>query len=902
MLQIKNIQKTYHTGNLIQHALDGVSFNLRDHEFVAILGPSGSGKTTLLNVLGGLDHYDSGDLIINHVSTKKFSDKAWDAYRNHSVGFVFQNYHLIPHQSVVSNVELALSVSGVSKSERRTRALNALADVGLKEHAHKLPHQLSGGQMQRVAIARALVNNPDIVLADEPTGALDMKTGLQIMTLLKAISQDRLVVMVTHNARLADQYATRIIRLLDGKIIEDSNPFEAEPIEPTVTAPHKRATSSMSFLTSLMLSFSNLKTKKGRTFLTAFAGSIGIIGIALILSLSNGVHHYIRDIQKDTMASYPITIRSEDIDLSRMMDGPPATNGDEVGHPHDGIYVTGRDLELAAERGATVTHNNLTKFKNYLDDPSRPIHRYIGENGIVFGYDPTFSVYTRDPEGVWIDTDGRDLDGTPFWNNPVMSVPMMNHKTSRHFFELMPDADGHDIGDASKEPYELLSGTWPQAYDETVLILNTNHEIRTQTLYELGLLPISELKAYYEDIEAGRELDYPTRKIEYDRVIGKTYRLIPACDFYEKGKHDRFQPIEPTADNLKSMFPDAIELTVSGVVRLKDAENVGDLRGSMAYTRALTDHLIRYTEAADIVTAQKADPEHNILNGAAFAPRNDEEKIADVTQFIETLGISDKAALYLRMMEHLHPDDPEAVQGLRDIEESRLAASMDIYLEDPDPDVMLSLHDTLIAHGTYQDNLKKFGVISLDSPSVIYLYADRFEDKALIDDCIDDYNATVAEEHRIVYTDYVALLMSSVTSILNVITYVLIAFVSVSLIVSSIMIGIITYISVLERTKEIGILRAVGASKRNIAQVFNAETFIIGIFSGFLGIGISLLLQIPLNQIIRSLAGSASISARLPLTGAVILIALSVVLTVVSGLIPARKAAKKDPVTALRTD
>lgn len=902
MLQIKNIKKTYRSENLVQHALDDVSFNLREHEFVAVLGPSGSGKTTLLNIIGGLDQYDSGDLIINNISTKKYKDRDWDSYRNHSVGFVFQSYNLIPHQSVVGNVEIALTISGISKSERRKMALDALDQVGLKEHAYKRPNQLSGGQMQRVAIARALVNNPDIVLADEPTGALDSETGVQIMELLKEIAQDRLVVMVTHNADLADAYATRIIHLLDGKITEDSNPYEPDAKADAAISHQNLGKSSMSFGTSLMLSLSNLRTKIARTLLTAFAGSIGIIGIALILSLSTGVNTYIDDIQKDTMSSYPITINAEDMDMSRMMEGPPESSRNREDHKSDGVYASGYDLEMTSIT-AGIKHNNLTEFKKYLDDPNSPIHEYVGKNGIDYSYQVLFSVYTQDPKEVWFRTDGYNLDGTPFRKNLIPGGPQdfaMSGEAVKHFSQLMSGQDGQLISDLVKENYEVVSGQWPNAYNEIVLILNERNEIRSQTAYELGLLPIEDLKKHYEDIASGEEIDYFSEKIDYEKVLGKTYRLIPAGDFYTEEKDGTFKPLDQTDASIKEMLPDALELKVSGVVRLKDDQDFALMRGTMAYTKDLTDYLIEQADKSDIAKAQKADPDHNIVNGAAFEPADDEEKIQDVTRFIKSFSVSDKADLYKRLISE--GNNPEAMEALKHMEEVQMAEALDQYLEEPDAEAMLSLYDSLIYPTTYDNNLKEFGVVSLDSPSSISIYADRFEDKDGIADCIKAYNDQTTEENHIVYSDYVALLMSSVTKIINVITYVLIAFVAVSLVVSSIMIGIITYISVLERTKEIGILRAVGASKRNIAQVFNAEAVIIGLFAGLIGVGISLLLQFPLNSVIHSIAETDMVNAQLPLKPALILIALSMVLTVIGSLIPSRKAAKMDPVAALRSE
>ena len=886
MLQIQNISKQYKTGDLIQRALDGVSLNLRDNEFVAILGPSGSGKTTLLNVIGGLDRYDSGDLIINGVSTKKYTDRDWDSYRNHSIGFVFQSYNLIPHQSILSNVELALTISGFSRGERRKRAKQALEEVGLGDQLHKRPNQLSGGQMQRVAIARALVNNPDILLADEPTGALDTETSLQVMALLKEVAKDRLVVMVTHNPELAEQYATRIVRLRDGRITDDSNPYEVKENKEAVHRNLGKA--SMSFVTALSLSFQNLLSKKARTILTAFAGSIGIIGIGLILSLSTGVNNYITNIQKDTMTSYPITIEAQAMDLSSFIGGGMGQNLGELTHPLDKVYMNGMDLELFSSVTSSITVNNLTAFKEYLDNPDSKIHQYIGENGIVYSYDVQFGLYTYDPEGELVRADKNSAMGS------------MNAMATT-FYELLPGQNGELVSSALMESYDVLYGQWPTSYDQIVLVLDKNHEIPASMLYQLGILPASEYREILKKLEAGEKIELPNKSWSYEDICGQKFYFLPACETFVERENGLFRPVD-TEIEVEKQLEKAVELTISACIRPKEDADFTPIMVNLAYTQALTRHIIEYTDNSAVVLAQKENPETNILSGVAFSPLDDEAKIKDAKAYIASLGISDKATLFKEILRDIYGDNPQLTGGLLNQSETQLAEMFDQYLKDPKDEVMLSIYDRYISPGSYDDNMELFGVVSLNTPSAINIYADSFEAKDDITACIREYNETATDENQITYTDYVALLMSSVTTIVNVISYVLIAFVAVSLVVSSIMIGIITYISVLERTKEIGILRAIGASKKNISQVFNAETFIIGLCAGILGVGITGLLLIPGNAVIHSLLESQDINAVLPPMAAVVLVALSMVLTLIGGLIPSRKAAKKDPVTALRMD
>lgn len=912
MLQIQNICKKYVTGDLVQTALDNVSLNLRDNEFVAILGPSGSGKTTMLNIIGGLDRYDSGDLIINGISTKKYKDRDWDSYRNHTIGFVFQSYNLIPHQSVLSNVELALTISGISRSERRRRAKEALEKVGLGNQLHKRPNQMSGGQMQRVAIARALVNNPDILLADEPTGALDSETSVQVMELLKEVANDRLVVMVTHNPELANEYATRIVRVKDGHIVDDTDPYE---IEQKLEEPqHKNmGKASMSILTALSLSFNNLRTKKGRTFLTAFAGSIGIIGIALILSFSNGVNTYITDIQKSTMTSYPISIEAQTIDLTSIMQkGQSSMKDSDVTHELDGVYSNGTDIEMASSITTSFTKNNLTEFKKYLDNPDSEIRKHIRENGIVYSYNTKFDVFTYDSEGTFVNTDGSTLKSSSQTSATNMMADMSNDNgmtmmtgstgKTNNFTELLPGSDSASVSQAVTDAYDVLYGNWPSSYDEAVLVMNKNNEISSAVLYQLGILPTSEYKEIMKRIDAGEEVTMDTEKISYEDICNKEYYLLPASDMYVKDDNGNYKSIVSDNASLKDKAADGIKLKISGIVRQNDDNDNALINKAVGYTKALTDYLMDYADKSEVVKAQRENKDINITNGMAFSPADDAAKIADARTYLTNLGVSDKASMFKNMMQMVYADNQQMYTQLMAMGEAQQAAMLDSYIENPDDSTLLSIYNSYISTGNYDDNMDSFGVISEDAPSAINIYVDSFEAKDAVSDCIKKYNEGASEDDKISYTDYVGLLMNSVTTIINVITYVLIAFVAVSLIVSSIMIGIITYISVLERTKEIGILRAIGASKRNISQVFNAETFIIGFCSGIIGIAITLLLLIPCNSIIHAVTDSTAVNAALPPVSAVVLIILSMVLTFIGGLIPAKNAAKKDPVTALRTE
>ena len=935
VLQIKSISKQYKTGDFVQKALDDVSLNLRDSEFVAILGPSGSGKTTLLNIIGGLDRYDSGDLIINGVSTKRYKDRDWDSYRNHTIGFVFQSYNLIPHQTILSNVELALTISGVSRTERRERARKALEQVGLGDHINKKPNQLSGGQMQRVAIARALVNDPDIVLADEPTGALDSDTSVQIMNLLKEVAKDRLVVMVTHNPELAEQYATRTVQLRDGVIRSDSDPYEVE--EGASEAPvHKRlGKASMSLATSIALSFNNLRTKKGRTLLTSFAGSIGIIGIALILSVSTGVNAYIDSIQRDTMTAYPITIDSQTFDMTSIM-GAQA-GGKETGGKsakNDGIYPDDRSIKQTSSLTSSITKNNLADFKKYLDDPNSEVRQYVGETGIQYTYDVKFSVFSHDPDGTLVTANGVTIgaksdstsnaarmssmgQSSSMSDMTSMQMTVLTGKTDTSaspdsFHEIMPGAkDDQLISKVITDNYRVVKGAWPTGKDQVVLVLDDDNKVPLTTLYELGLLKASDYTDMMNKLNDGETVKTPTGKIDYATAMGQKLAMIPAADQYVKDANGDYTYIGDDADAIAERFDSAEQLKIVGVVKpIKDA-SATPLATGIGYTRALTDELIDHANSSAIVTDQEKDKTRDVLNGLAFSPSDDAAKAADAKTYVASLGVSDKANMAKAMMQSQSAQSAQpgqagqsAAGGQRTaaMSEQQLADSFDQYIATASQDVLVKIYDQYVSTGTYDDNLAAFGVVSRDVPSTINIYTDSFEDKDHVSKAITDYNKTVPKADKIVYTDYVGLMMSSVTTIINVISYVLIAFVSVSLVVSSIMIGIITYISVLERTKEIGILRAIGASKKNVSRMFNAETVIIGFSSGVLGVGITYLLCLPINLILHHLTGIGNLSAYLPWQAALLLIAISVALTLFAGIIPSRSAAKKDPVVALRSE
>lgn len=793
MLQLKKISKQYKTGDLVQAALDGVSLNLRDNEFVAILGPSGSGKTTFLNIIGGLDRYDSGDLIINNISTKKYKDRDWDSYRNHTIGFVFQSYNLIPHQSILANVELALTISGVSRNERKERAKAALERVGLGDQLHKKPNQMSGGQMQRVAIARALINDPDILLADEPTGALDSETSVQVMELLKEVAKNRLVVMVTHNPELAEKYATRIVNLRDGKITDDSDPFDISN-ETVDTPEHKNmGKASMSFLTSLSLSFHNLRTKKARTLLTSFAGSIGIIGIALILSLSTGVNQYIENIQKDTMTSYPVTIDAQSMDLSSMLAAGRESSSNELTHELDGVYSNNSDVEMASSSSMNIKSNNLTSFKKYLEADDCEILQYVGSEGIHYSYDVQFGIYAYDPDGVLVNTDGVVIGKDAGNSSGMMSSMMggtMDDISSGNFEEMLAGADGSLISSAVMESYDVLYGAWPENSSEVVLVLDENNEISLTVLYELGLLPSADYTELMEKLENGEEISVETQNWSYADACSQSFYLIPACDYYTENKDGTFTYVGNSQSKVAQLLDNAYELKISGVIRPKEDAANASISGVVGYTSALSDEIISHTAESAVVKAQEASPDVNVLNGLTFSPADDETKAADAAVYLSSLSIPEKAEL-CRMIfgsDTVQGDNADMANGMAAMSDEELAATLDQSLEEGlDTDILLSIYDRYVSSGTYEENMSDFGVVSLDAPSSISIYADDFESKEAITNAIDAYNKTVADEDRISYTDYVGLLMSSITTIVDVISYVLIAFVAVSLIVSSIM-------------------------------------------------------------------------------------------------------------------
>lgn len=829
MLQLKNITKNYLSGEMTVKALKGIDIEFRKNEFVSILGHSGCGKTTLLNIIGGLDRYTDGDLIINGKSTKKFKDKDWDAYRNYSVGFVFQNYNLIPHQTVLANVELALTLSGVGKKERKNRAIQALESVGLKDQIHKKPNQLSGGQMQRVAIARALVNNPDIILADEPTGALDTETSVQIMEILKEISKDKLIVMVTHNPELAEKYSSRVVRVLDGKVISDSNPFTEKDRENEGELKAKHGKTSMNFFTALSLSLNNLMTKKGRTFLTAFAGSIGIIGIALILSLSNGVQKYIDKVQEDTLSNYPLTIASESVDASSMIE--VFMDNEEKDYGDDKIHSKPIVDKVFDKISKEVQRNNLKDFKKYIDETDNDIKKY--SNAVQYNYNLTLNIYKGNVEdGIVQVNPSTTFQQLGMTQSSDETTYVMGNSTD--VWAEMLDND-----DLLKSQYDMVEGSWPQSYDEVILIVNKNNEISDYTLYSLGIKNQSEITDKMRKVMTGEPLDELKDEVyECKDFIGLTYKVALNTDYYEKQGNvwvNRRSDMLYLRDKLQN----AQELKIVGVVKPKEeatATSMGDM-GIIGYKKELTEHIINSINESEIAKEQRANSSVNVFTGKEF----------ESVSYTQVPGMT--------------------------------------Y--------------------SYEENLTKLGICDLDSPSSINIYPIDFEAKDKITADIAKYNDMKRNEGKeddvIQYTDMVAVMMTSVTVIVNMISYVLIAFVAISLIVSSIMIGIITYISVLERTKEIGILRAIGASKKDISRVFNAETFIIGLTAGLLGIGITMLLNIPINSIIKSVADVSNLS-RLPIGGAVILVIISLILTIIAGFIPAKFASKKDPVEALRTE
>lgn len=875
MLSLYNISKIYKSGDDKIFALNDVSISFRQNEFVSILGPSGGGKTTLLNIIGGLDRYSSGDLIINGKTTKKFSSKDWDTYRNHSVGFIFQSYNLIPHQSVLANVELALTLSGVSKKERRKRAVEALKMVGLSDQIKKKPNQMSGGQMQRVAIARALVNDPDILLADEPTGALDSATSLQIMELLKEIANDRLVVMVTHNPELAEAYSNRIIKLLDGKVIDDTNPFSPEIEEETKPQPKKHT--SMSFFTALSLSLKNLMTKKTRTLLTSFAGSIGIIGIALILSLSTGINAYIENVEEDTLSSYPLTIQESAVDLSSTLTdlmGSVNNNGEKK---ENTIYSNDIMSQMMKSTISSASQNNLTEFKAFLDKNDE-IKSYV--NDIKYLYSTPLNVYKSDlSDGILKVSPETALDHIGMAQaNPMASASQITGMNAMSVFKEL-------IGDNEliQSQYDILKGRLPKEPNEAVFIVTKNNEISDFTLYSLGIKDPAELKKMFEDFQKNGETTFKPERTEYsyDDLLSLSFKLLVNTDYFEK-KNGVWVDRSDDELFLTQKLEKAEEIKIVGVLRPNSDALSDSEAGSIGYTHELMESLVNKVSSSQIVKEQLENDEIDVFTGTKFEAGEKVEfkSLAEVQAFVSSLP-TDKQAEVMASVSQMQ----QAGMG----EEAILSA-------------LSSAFSNSGSGSTQKERLNEMGYADLKTPSAIALYPKDFEAKDGIEDVIKKYNNKAKEEsEKITYTDYIGLMMSSVTTIINAISYILIAFVAISLVVSSIMIGIITYISVLERTKEIGILRAIGASKKDISRVFNAETLIVGFSAGAIGIGLTLLLIIPINIIIQSLT-NISAAAFLPPTAAVILVAISMLLTFIAGLVPSRIAAKKDPVVALRTE
>lgn len=848
MLEIKKISKIYTTESFDQKALDEVSISFRENEFVSILGPSGSGKTTLLNIIGGLDKYTAGDLIINGVSTKEYTDRDWDTYRNHKIGFVFQSYNLITHQSILSNVELALTLSGVSKKERRRKAEKALASVGLKEHMYKRPNQLSGGQMQRVAIARALVNNPDIVLADEPTGALDSKTSEQIMNLLKEVAKDRLVVMVTHNRELAETYSTRIIELKDGVVTNDTNPFTVDTKEVVKQKKDKRT--NMSFKTALGLSLNNLMTKKGRTILTAFAGSIGIIGIALILSLSSGVQEYIDRVQKETLTSYPLTIEANSVDMTSIMTEAQERQKEAIEESKGSkkVYSNNTIGDMMSIFGSKIETNNIKDFKDYVEE-KKVLDEYASE--ISYHYDLDLQIFKADTsDGVLQVHPDSVMESMGFGTDSRM---MIGDVWTQMF----------ENDDLNNQLYEVVAGRMPEKYNEVVLLMDSNNRVSDYVLYAIGLKDQEELEEMLQKIMNGEEVESKIESYTFDEILDLEFKFLLNSDYYKKVGNMWVDKREDEA-YLKEKVDAAETLKVVGIIRPnEDVTITTNSMGGILYTKELETYIINKANEAVIVKEQKDNPETNVITGLNF--EDDDFSIEKLT--------------------------PEQQAYLATLSPEEIADLVDMYREQ--------------SEATYETILLDLGAIDLENPSSIHIYAKDFESKDSIKDVITKYNEKQErnghEENIINYSDLVGMLMSGITGIIDIVSYVLISFVSISLVVSSIMIGIITYISVLERTKEIGILRAIGASKKDVSRVFNAETLIVGFAAGLFGVLVTVLLNIPINMVIKALTGVSGISS-LPIVGAVVLILISVFLTMIAGLIPARVASVKDPVEALRTE
>ncbi len=997
MLELKNIHKVYKTGENYVNALQGIDLQFRKSDFVSILGPSGCGKTTMLNIIGGLDHYTEGDLVIDGRSTKDYKDRDWDTYRNHRIGFVFQSYHLIPHQSVLQNVELALTLSGVSRKERRKAAIAALEQVGLKDQLRKKPSQMSGGQMQRVAIARALVNNPDIILADEPTGALDTETSVQVMEILKEISKDRLVIMVTHNPELAETYSTRIIKMLDGRITGDTTPLTEEEkqalkVEKKPEKGQKKP--SMSLFTSFMLSLKNLVTKKGRTALTAFAGSIGIIGIALIFAVSQGTSSYIQYIQEDTLSSYPITLTASTVDMATLMETFMGMGKEQAAeHDNDNVYSKSVLAQMVnALNNMETMENDLQSFKTQLekDLEDEDGSFYNALTGVQYTYDFDLQVFTKSPDGTVVFSDTQQLLMDAIRKNLNMDVSAMVDMRDQMagsmgtqmmsgeiklWNEMLSGIDGSLISPVLEKQYEVIDGgRWPAAYNEVVLVVDRNNEVDDLTLYALGLKTEAEINAIFDAAMTGESLKNEKQSWTYDELKSLTFRVVLNGDcFVKEEQTGTYVDLRQTDTGLRYLYDNGIDLKIVGIIRAKEDVNSPMLNGSIGYTKALTEYLVEQSQGNAVIAAQKENPTTDIFTGLPFGQNKTdltaEEKATAFTDYVETLTQSAKAEAYLRilsvpsaeqiqqvldgamasatredmeqvmvqvLMQQMGIGQKEALeyaqvmsteeltqlyaqvmvmqfraqmeaqvrQSMAGVPQEQLVMMLDAAMAGFTQEQLALYYDevTEFSESTLEENLRILGAADLDNPSTISLYASSFENKDTLEAYIADYNKSVEELKQIRYTDYVGLIMSAVTTIIDAITYVLIAFVAISLVVSSIMIGVITLISVQERTKEIGILRALGASKRNVSSLFNAETVIVGLAAGLLGVGVTYLLCIPINAIIRHLTNIPNLRAVLPGNVAVLLVIISVVLTLICGLIPARSAAKKDPVVALRTE
>ena len=995
MLELKQITKDYPAGEGKVHALRGIDLQFRKSEFVSILGPSGCGKTTMLNIIGGLDQYTQGDLVINGRSTKDFKDRDWDAYRNHSVGFVFQSYNLIPHQSVLQNVELALTLSGVPKQERRKRAKKALEDVGLGDQLRKKPGEMSGGQMQRVAIARALVNDPDIILADEPTGALDTETSLQVMEILKNVSKDRLVVMVTHNPDLAEQYSTRIIRMLDGVITGDSMPVTEREVEALPQKPQGKVKKpSMSFATAFMLSLKNLFTKKGRTTLTAFAGSIGIIGIALILAISQGMTTYIDAVQEEALSSYPLTIQDTTVDMSSLMSTFMGMHNENQEHQLDAVYKKPAIYDMInALNSLEMMENDLRSFKQFLEQQLSNDHSvlYPAVSGVQYSYRLPLMVYTKNTDGTIIPSDTQELMSGLIAEHMGASAPGMSSGTApmaasgmamsggmNLWQEMLEGKDGAPVSPVLQKQYDLVYGSWPNSYDEIVLVLDQNNELDDMTLYAMGLLPKADIDKIMSAAMNGTILEKEEKSWSYEEICSQEYRVIlnSSCYVYDEAT-GLYKDLRETDAGLRYLYDNGLTLKVSGIIRPNEDASSAMLTGSIGYTTALTEHVITQSQNSDAIEAQRNKPSVDVITGLPFRENTgnltDEEKTVAFRGYLSGLTDMEKAGAYIRIKsipspEILEQSVSQAMNGKtrEDMETTLvqvLTAQMGVngdevsnYVSKMSDDEVADIFRQLVAeqvrqqyaqqvmqqmsqqmatmgpaalasaldaeletytvaqcsvyydeimefsNSSLEENLLELGYVDLDEPSAVNIFASSFANKDIIEAEIAAYNEGKEELEKIKYTDYIGIMLSSITTIINAITYVLIAFVAISLVVSSIMIGVITLISVQERTKEIGILRAIGASKKNVSSMFTAETVIIGFAAGLLGVVVTYLLCIPINAIINHLTGIPNLDAVLPIEAAAILVGISVLLTLIAGTIPSRSAAKKDPVVALRTE